>query len=747
LFARAAVAQNPSVLVSSDEIASLREKAATSHNDIWRKIEHYAESQIESRPPAEHRLPNVDSSVPWKDYGSRVYPFAFSAMLTGEPRYARLLRDWILGMCEWSYWGPRSEGNSDLGAAHVLLAVSIGYDWGYDVLTVEERRMVEAKVAVQAEILWESATGARDAFWRDAYRLNHNHINNVALGVAGIVFRDVLPQAARWKAQADANIERVLGAFEGVTDGSYHEGYNYWNYSLTYLLLYLELRRQHDGVDLFRGNVWLRNAPYFRLYGMMPDSRKALDIADSRPLNRSPSDILRRLASEYGNGHAEWLVQRRGPDDTAESAHMAPWEFLWYDPRVEPRDPSDLPLARHFADWGVVIMRSGWGTDDTFVSFKSGAPGGRFGFEQVRDGVPEAGSLGAGHDDPDQNSFTFAGSGEYLATDNGLYYHPNLTRSQNTILVNGMGQIGEGRTALNQNHPEFWQGSGRITSFETTDTVTYVVGDATSSYSSDLGLSQFVRRMLYVRPGLVLLVDNLAAAEPARFTWILRNHNGRFSREGSSVRSTVGGASLRVVVAEPSAFISKMAREKAGYRVLRLEPPEAAVKQRFVMVLTSAKRGGASEPRARVLESPTDDVGIRVDNNGDAVFLLLRGEASSGAPAGSLEVSGLRTDGAGAVLLMGTSPAIVTMLQGTEFLDTGGGTMLVSTSRRATVEVRHLSNELAISYSLPEGEVPGAGDWIRSHTSEVISRVTLNGVSVPFASSAGQVLVYVAGGS
>jgi hypothetical protein len=329
-------------------------------------------------------------------------------------------------------------------------------------------------------------------------------------------------------------------------------------------------------------------------------------------------------------------------------------------------------------------MRSGWGRDDTFLSFKSGAPGGRFGFEQVRDGVQGAGSLGAGHDDPDQNSFTFAGSGEYLATDNGLYYNPNVTRAQNTILVNDAGQIGEGPTALNQKHPEFWNGSARIASFETTDFVTYVMGDATESYPSKLRLSQFLRRMLYVRPGIVLMVDNLAASEPARFTWILRNHKGGFSRDGTNVKSTVGQASLRVVVAEPASFVTRAAEGKAGYMVLRLEPPLPSTSERFAMLLTSSRRGGPPEPGVHVLESPTHDVGVQVDGAGDSVVLLMRGEVSSAPSSGSMEFPGLRTDAVAAVRSTGGTSSAVVLLQGTEFLDTSAGTTLLSSSRRAS---------------------------------------------------------------
>jgi hypothetical protein len=88
----------------------------------------------------------------------------------------------------------------------------------------------------------------------------------------------------------------------------------------------------------------------------------------------------------------------------------------------------------------------------------------------------------------------------------------------------------------------------------------------------------------------------------------------------------------------------------------------------------------------------------------------------------------------------------VALIQGTEVLDTSAGTTLLGSSRRATVEVRHLPQELAIRYSLPDGEAPTAADWIRCHVPGSIARATVNGVPAPFTSSGSEVLVYVAGG-
>lgn len=743
--ATASAALHPSVLIAPADLPARLAETQTTHQEIWAKIAGYTESQLGTRPPLESELPDTDSPVPWKEYGSRLYPFAFASLISGDPRYADLVREWVLGMCEWTTWGPQVEAGGDLGAAHVLLGVSIGYDWAYDRFTADERALIEGKVAIQAALLWDYATGIRPVFWRDAYRTNHNHINNVALGVAGVAFRDVIPQAAQWKLQADRNMRRVLDAFAGVTDGSYHEGYNYWSYTVSYVLLYLDLVRQHDGIDAFQGNAWLENAAYFRLYGMMPTPQVALDIADSHPRHRSPRDILRKLAAEYGNGYAEWLVQHWGPDDTVSSAYMAPWEFLWYDPAVPPRDPSDLPLARHFSDWGVVIMRGGWGPDDTFLSLRSGAPGGRFGFEQVRDGVPGAGDLGAGHDDPDQNSFTFAAAGQYLATDNGEYYDPKLTRSQNTILVNDRGQIGEGRSALDQAHPEFWTSAGRILAFENTAGTAYAMGDAAASYPSQLGLTQFVRRILFVRPGLALLVDNLAAAQPSTFSWILRNWDGQLSRQGPTVRSTVGGASLNVLVAEPGTFVTRPDDDLLRYRMMRIEPSAPAAAERFVMLLSATAAGSpAPSPGLRRLSSPGGDLGVRIDTAQGSSILILRGAPPSGPPASAMQAGPYRSDGAAAVLSLTPSGALrsATLLQGTGLGVGVPATSLLGASRRATLESSYVvPGEIALTYSLPEGEALVAGDWLGCYASGSVSRVTVNGVPAAFTRSGNQVRV------
>jgi hypothetical protein len=561
---------------------------------------------------------------------------------------------------------------------------------------------------------------------------NHNHISNVSLGIAGLVFGEESANASDWQNQAIQNILLVDDAFSGVTDGSYHEGYNYWTYTMTYLLLYMDLCRDWYELDLFSGNEWLKNSVYFRLYGMMPDPAKALDIADSQLVHRSPSDILRKIAAEYNNGYAEWIVQMRGTDNSTSSAMMSPWEFLWYDPDIEAKPPADLPLSWHFSDWGVVVMRSGWTENDTYLSFKSGAPGGKYGFEQVKNGIPGSGSLGAGHNDPDQNSFTVFAAGEYLATDNGAYYQPKRSISQNTILINNRGQIGEGQE-FNQNHPEFWDCPGKIVLFENTESSTYVVGDASNSYPSSSGLKRFIRRIFFVRPDLFVIVDHLEAGHRVRYNWILRNQYGKFEIHKRNIKSIVNGSALQVFLIEPLAYYTNVIPDKKGYTIFKLNKMLKSTRGRFVTVMRPLSEGNISVER---LKSLSNDIGLRITESKGSTTILIRDHSAHRRSATStMKIGGYKCDGAAAIIKSDHNSSIreFTLIRGKKLIDYVNEKMMVSSNEIATIEVKFNSpQEMDIEYHPLSQKDSISPVSVANNTLKEITKVTVNNDDVSF---------------
>jgi hypothetical protein len=122
------------------------------------------------------------------------------------------------------------------------------------------------------------------------------------------------------------------------------------------------------------------------------------------------------------------------------------------------------------------------------------------------------------HSHADQNSFVIFKGGVALAIPSGYYgpsygmpHHAEWTRStkaNNSVLVNGEGQEIRDDKAR-----------GTITFFEDKEAYTYLVADASASYRGRL--KSFKRHILFLRPGIFLLLDQLEAPSEANFQWML----------------------------------------------------------------------------------------------------------------------------------------------------------------------------------------------------------------------------------
>ena len=167
-------------------------------------------------------------------------------------------------------------------AVHVLAGVACAYDWLYDKLTPEQRTLVRNKLANQAAVMHAAASVhlKKSSWWQETFFQSHNWVNNAGLGLAGWALEGEFAEAADWVAQSESNARAVLAAWSGVTDGSDHEGYQYWSYGLSYLLLTLDQMKRRGTSDPFADSAWLRAAAAWRLHGTMPRMGDHLGVGD-----------------------------------------------------------------------------------------------------------------------------------------------------------------------------------------------------------------------------------------------------------------------------------------------------------------------------------------------------------------------------------------------------------------------------------------------------------------------------------
>jgi hypothetical protein len=194
--------------------------------------------------------------------------------------------------------------------------------------------------------------------------------------------------------------------------------------------------------------------------------------------------------------------------------------------------PKGLPGSRAFKTIGWAGLHSDITRpdEDTCLIFKSSPYG------------------SVSHSHADQNSFTIMKGGKALAIPSGHYgpsygmpHHAEWTRStraNNCVLVNGEGQVIRKAEA-----------NGRLIAFEDRKGYTYVAGDAAAAYMGKV--TRFDRHILFLRPGLFLLLDDLKAPKPVRYQWMLHALE-QMKLDGPRVVSNRGGAQLEVILKCPT---------------------------------------------------------------------------------------------------------------------------------------------------------------------------------------------------
>ncbi len=128
--------------------------------------------------------------------------------------------------------------------------------------------------------------------------------------------------------------------------------------------------------------------------------------------------------------------------------------------------------------------------------------------------------IGGGHCHPDINSFQIYAYGKWLAIDPG-YKKPKWTKNHNTILVNGLGQFGEGTAWFDRETVAKAKAKSTIIKAQTGADYDYVIGDADSIYPESAGLKKFYRHLIYIKPDVILIVDELEAERAVQFEWRL----------------------------------------------------------------------------------------------------------------------------------------------------------------------------------------------------------------------------------
>ena len=539
---------HPRLYLDSARVAEIREAVRTTHASLWKELRERADGAVRRGPPAYREQDGYSGHEQlWqRGVGNTMPVLAMAYLVTGQRQYLESAQAWALASCGYKTWGLGRIDGMDLAASHQLFGLGIVYDWCYADLDPAARRTIRETIVRRGSAMFEAGAMGL-AWWRRSYMQNHLWVDVCGLSIAGLAVFDEVEDADLWVGFALDKFRRSIDALG--PDGASHEGVGYWEYGVEYLLKFMHVARELLGVDLYQHDWWRRTARYALYLNLPRDAwtrrNCIVDIADCpRGHWYGPDYLLRGLAGEYRDPHAQWLAQQIDEADVASAG--ASWlNLVWHDPSVPAEPPTALPTLHHFDDMDIVSARSDWSGHESLVVLKCGP---FLGHKAVQEFSYDP---GGGHVHPDANHFVVFGAGEWLLRDDG--YRSKWTGQHNTLLIDGRGQLGEGKQWFQGNLPLRVKARPRVLRAETTPTLDHVVSDAAEAYAADLGVERFERHLLFLKPDIVLVADEIRLKAPREMELRFHPEQQGCERRGEAFVFSGKSTALRIEPLTPEA--------------------------------------------------------------------------------------------------------------------------------------------------------------------------------------------------
>ena len=322
------------------------------------------------------------NQIRWQANSGDLYAITLLARIEPGSQDLAQLHERLLQL-QYSYRGAQAK------------PIALAYDWLYDQWSEDQRVRLRDKLAEGTRYLVNFIRRDRLSPY-NVYLYNSPFQSLVAANLA--LYGDDPRGELNMRFTYDLWKHRVLPAWRQVMgqNGGWHEGSEYVGIGIGQAIYQVPaMWRSATGEDLFKTEAGLRGFLDFIVYRKQPDGTD-FRWGDGGFFDRIVPDLI-PLALEYRHV-AAYNVR---PPDARPTPTSWPWGPLSDAALLNPHAREALPLAQHFDGIGLVVARSDWSPDATYVSFK-------------------AGDNFWSHSHLDQGAFTlYKGGG--LALDSGVY--------------------------------------------------------------------------------------------------------------------------------------------------------------------------------------------------------------------------------------------------------------------------------------------------------------------------------------
>jgi hypothetical protein len=704
---------HPRMFFDYNDTARLRQQSKSTHKDIWTPILQKANSLAAAGVPS---FPAPQESL-FQAIGNNIYTTAFAYIITGDKKYLNITKSSLLAMASWQYWsGDNQYLIRDFGLQYMIRGNALAYDWVYNDLNGVERDLIRKAIARHSSEMYNAATAPKyipewNNWWRRSYNQNHWSSNNAALGIAALVLLNEVDSAQIWLNHVTQQLSIRTDIYNGIKDGSWHEGMQYQNADLLFTFPFYYNLKRIKNVDII-AHDYFRNFAIWKIYNYIPgSSQSVLSYGDYMPdwgggYGWAGNVSLAFVANIENSGYAQWMYQKsiealpswgRAADDAAYWIY----EFLYFNPSVSALLPDNLPLSKTFKDLDCAIWRTGWGNNDLIFGLYNAAFCGRY----MRDNY--LANIYPGHDHQDALTY-YLYKGKYdLTSEMPENIFPFTPNTHNTILVNEKEQFYSAWGKM------FHNVDGYIESSLSTQTYNFLIADASSRFKETIGpgdppgnkmVDELRRFVLVSKPDYLILIDNIRAGVANQYDWLCHfseQKPGPITVSNNWVKGpSADDVVLGVNIIAPQKFVYEVDTNKRPWTTpaqtkpyIKLHPETNLSNTRFItLLLPSTESSWNVKPITTLLSDDTLGSAVRVNYNDLADHVFNYSKVSDSIKSGEYRLKGttatLVTDKTGKLrrIFLGN---------GKSFYNTNGTKLLAESDKlKSTFEIEYKSATL-----------------------------------------------------
>lgn len=302
----------------------------------------------------------------------RVFYLSYAYRKTKDIKYANRAVTEMLNAANWTHW---NHANTFLDTAVILMAMGIGYDWLYGVISSPDRDTIRSAI-INKGLVWSNSTTNTITWWKTS-QSNWNQVCNAGIVFGALAVYEGYPESSQQIIDdALTSIGKPMSVME--PHGSYPEGFGYYNYGMTYNVLLLEAVKKLGGAYQTYTYPSFWSSAEWAVQMVGPTGMNFNFSDNSETVALSPL-ISAWFTRELGRRDLLWSRRAifNGTSSVPGSSELPAFLVVAKDLDFTSAIPSPATTFRVYGGpQSVALMRTSFTDPDaTFVGIKGGIPG------------------------------------------------------------------------------------------------------------------------------------------------------------------------------------------------------------------------------------------------------------------------------------------------------------------------------------------------------------------------------------